>query len=246
MTDTVLVFDLETVPDVRAFAQAERLAHHPDHEVRRQMGEKVARQLFQRIVCIGSLQAERDGAGTWQPRSLDTPHVGEQDERALIQGFVARLAPVAPLLVTFNGHTFDLPVLRYRAMMHSVGAPGLAARPYFDRSRGDMLDLCDLLSGGERHARASLDELSRVLGFDGKPDHMDGKAVEGLFAAGRHGEIAAYCRSDVVNTYRCWLRYELFCGRLGERTLAASEAALAGFLQARSMTAQDSTRLGPT
>lgn len=227
----VLIFDLETVPDVTGFARAENMTRHPEHEVRRQMGEKVARQLFQRIICIGSLGAERvDGA--WHPTSLDSPHAPEQDERALIEGFVARLGG-APQLVTFNGHTFDLPVLRYRAMLCSVCAPGLAARPYFDRAGSDTIDLCDLLSGQERHARASLDELARLLDLPGKPHGVDGQAVEGMFADGKHDEIAAYCRSDVVNTYRCWLRYELFCGRLDRSQFTASEKALADFLRTR-------------
>ncbi len=236
MTAKVLVFDLETVPDVAGFARAENMTRHPEHEVRRQMGEKVARQLFQRIICIGSLAAEHvDGA--WRPTSLDSPHAPEQDERALIEGFVARLEG-APQLVTFNGHSFDLPVLRYRAMLWSVSAPGLAARPYFDRAGSDTIDLCDLLSGQERHARASLDELARLLDLPGKPHSADGQAVggqavEGLFADGKHDEIAAYCRSDVVNTYRCWLRYELFCGRLDARKFSASEKALADFLSTR-------------
>jgi predicted PolB exonuclease-like 3'-5' exonuclease len=229
MAADVLVFDLETVPDVTGFARAENMTRHSEREVRRQMGEKVARQLFQRIICIGSLAAKRvDGA--WRPASLDSPHQPEQDERALIEGFVARLAD-APQLVTFNGHTFDLPVLRYRAMLHSVGAPGLAARPYFDRTGSDTIDLCDLLSGQERHARASLDELARLLDLPGKPHGMDGQAVEGMFADGKHDEIAAYCRSDVVNTYRCWLRYELFCGRLDRSQFGASEQMLADFLK---------------
>jgi predicted PolB exonuclease-like 3'-5' exonuclease len=231
MSDRVLVFDLETVPDVAAFAQAEHLTHHPEREVRRQMGEKVARQLFQRIVCIGSLMAERGADGAWRPAALAAPHLPHGDERALIEGFVDRLLPQPPPLVTFNGHAFDLPVLRYRAMMHAVSAPGLAARAYFDRTGSDTIDLCDLLSAQERHARVSLDELSRVLGLPGKPAGVDGQAVEGLFAEGRHEEIAAYCRSDVLNTYRCWLRYELFCGRLDRAGFTASEKALADFLQ---------------
>ena len=232
MSGRVLVFDLETVPDAAAFAQAEQLTHHPAHEVRRQMGEKVARQLFQRIVCVGVLVAER-ADGVWRPAVLESPHLPECDERALIQGFVDRLLPEPPQLVTFNGHTFDLPVLRYRAMMQAVSAPGLAARAYFDRGGSDTIDLCDLLSAQERHARVSLDELSRVLGLPGKPAGVDGQAVEGLFAAGRHAEIAAYCESDVLNTYRCWLRYELFCGRLDPARFSASEKALADFLSRR-------------
>jgi predicted PolB exonuclease-like 3'-5' exonuclease len=149
----------------------------------------------------------------------------------LIQRFVDRLASAdRPRLVSFNGHTFDLPVLRYRAMMHAVPAPALGVRRYFDRSVADSIDLCDLLSAQERHARASLDELSRVLGLPGKPEGVDGTAVEAMFGEGRHAEIADYCRSDVLNTYRIWLRYELFCGRLSAAAFESSEADLGLFL----------------
>jgi predicted PolB exonuclease-like 3'-5' exonuclease len=228
--DVVLVFDIEAVPDAAAFAAAERMEAHPLTEVRRQMGEKVARQLFQRIVCIGWLVARRDAAGTWRPEDLQAPWLdpasSSRTEPALIRELVDRIAALEPRLVTFNGHTFDLPVLRYRALMHSIAAPGLAARPYFDRNGQDAVDLCDLLSAQERHARVSLDELSRALGLPGKPRDTDGAQVEAMFAAGRHQEIADYCRSDVVNTYRCWLRYELFCGRLDRAQFDRSEAAL--------------------
>jgi hypothetical protein len=44
-------------------------------------------------------------------------------------------------------------------------------------------------------------------------------------------EIAAYCESDVVNTYRVWLRYELFCGRLSDDKFQASEACLNDFMK---------------
>ena len=80
--DTVLVFDLETVPDVEAFATAEKLTGHPAWSVRRQMGEKVARQVFQRIVCIGVLMAARAADGAWQPTVLEASHGGDTSERA--------------------------------------------------------------------------------------------------------------------------------------------------------------------
>ena len=48
--------------------------------------------------------------------------------------------------VTFNGASFDLPVLRYRAMVCGVAAPGLALRPYFNRYTEDAIDLCDVLA----------------------------------------------------------------------------------------------------
>ena len=41
---------------------------------------------------------------------------------------------------------------------------------------------------------------------------MDGGEVEKYYRDGRIKEIAQYRESDVVNTYRVWLRYELFRG----------------------------------
>jgi 3'-5' exonuclease len=53
---------------------------------------------------------------------------------------------------------------------------------------------------------------------------------------GRIREIAEYCESDVVNTYRVWLRHELFRGRLSALEFDAGEAALVDFIKARGNT----------
>jgi predicted PolB exonuclease-like 3'-5' exonuclease len=47
------------------------------------------------------------------------------------------------------------------------------------------------------------------MGLPGKPDGMTGAEVEKYYRDGHIREIADYCESDVVNTYRVWLRYEL-------------------------------------
>ena len=138
--------------------------------------------------------------------------------------------------MTFNGNTFDLPVLRYRAMIHAVAAPGLTARPYFNRYTEDALDLCDVLSSFAPHTKASLNELSRIMGLPGKPESIDGTEVERYFLDGKIKEIADYCETDVVNTYRVWLRYELFRGKLSDVAFQVSEANLNEFIKARSNT----------
>jgi 3'-5' exonuclease len=61
------------------------------------------------------------------------------------------------------------------------------------------------------------------MGMPGKPDGIDGDQVEKYFREGKIKEIAEYCETDVLNTYRVWLRYELFRGRLTETTHQASE-----------------------
>jgi predicted PolB exonuclease-like 3'-5' exonuclease len=165
--------------------------------------------------------------------ALGAPHVGERTEKQLIGAFCDKIAELTPQLVTFNGNSFDLPVLRYRAMIHDVSAPGLAARPYFTRYTEDAVDLCDILSSFAPHTKASLNELSKIMGMPGKPEGIDGTDVERYFLEGRIKEIADYCETDVVNTYRVWLRYELFRGRLSESEHQASECSLAYFIAAR-------------
>jgi 3'-5' exonuclease len=49
-------------------------------------------------------------------------------------------------------------------------------------------------------------------------------------------EIAEYCESDVLNTYRVWLRHELFRGRLSHAEFQASEANLIEFVRVHSNT----------
>jgi predicted PolB exonuclease-like 3'-5' exonuclease len=67
------------------------------------------------------------------------PHIGDRPEKELITSFVNRIAELTPQLITFNGSGFDLPVLRYRAMVHAIAAIGLAARPYFHRYSQDAI-----------------------------------------------------------------------------------------------------------
>ena len=60
--------------------------------------------------------------------------------------------------------------------------------------------------------------------------------MERYHREGRIREIADYCESDVLNTYRVWLRYELFRDRLTDAAFHASEANLVDFVKARGNT----------
>ena len=229
MTQSVLVWDIESVPDLKGFALANELVGKSDDEVREKLGDKFPKHIYHSIVCIGALVAHRED-DRWTVDAIGAPHVGERTEKALIQTFVAMIAQLTPQLVTFNGNSFDLPVLRYRAMTNEVSAPGLSMRPYFNRYSEDALDLCDALASFSPNAKATLDEISRVMGLPGKPDGVGGKEVDSYFRQGRIKEIADYCETDVVNTYRVWLRYELFRGKLTEATYQASEADLGDWI----------------
>jgi predicted PolB exonuclease-like 3'-5' exonuclease len=231
----VIVWDIETVPDLQGFAAANGFGGRSDDEIRAELGDKFPKHIYHSIICIGALVARwRDDR--WAVDALGAPHVGERSEKELISSFVDRIAELSPKLVTFNGSSFDLPVLRYRAMVHGVAAPGLASRPYFNRYTEDAIDLCDVLSSFSSQAKASLHELCRVMGLPGKPDGMTGAEVEKYYRDGHIREIAEYCESDVHNTYRVWLHYELFRGRLSAAAFQGSEAYLLDFIRARGNT----------
>ncbi len=228
----VIVWDLETVPDLQALARVHGLDPTDEAGVREKIGDGFAKPPFHKIACIGALVAERvDGA--WLVRMLGAPHFEQRSEADLIAGFVERIAELRPQLVTFNGSSFDLPVLRYRAMMHSISAPGLAFRAYFNRYTEDALDLCDCLASFEQRGKMKLDDLCRAFGLPGKPDGIDGSKVDEFVRAGRIAEVSAYAEADVVSTYRLWLRYELFRGTLTRSDFDASEDNLLGFISER-------------
>ena len=113
-------------------------------------------------------------------------------------------------------------------MIHGLPAPGLQVRSYFHRYRGDHVDLCDALSSFSHGGKAKLDELSRIMGLPGKPEGIDGSRVEALFREGRMEEIVDYCLSDVLDSYRLWLRYELFRGALDHDRFAFSDSRAIG------------------
>jgi 3'-5' exonuclease len=239
---SVIVWDLETVPDLSGYATAKGLFGQNSECVREDMGDKFPKHIYHSIVCIGAVIAHFEG-GSWMVDAIGAPHVGERSERELIVAFVDKIAELRPQLVTFNGNGFDLPVLRYRAMIHGVSAPGLACRPYFKRYSSDALDLCDELSSFSANAKVKLDELCKILGFAGKPTEIDGSEVETYFKEGRIEEIAAYCETDVVNTFRVWLRYELFCGRIVPSSYEKTEANLAAFVRSHSFSKPHLTEL---
>ena len=233
MSDSsVIVWDLETTPDIAAAGRILGLNAEPAQTIRDALGNGFPKLPLHSIVCIGALVAERTGEG-WTVKALGAPHIGERTEAELIEAFVKKIEELQPRFVTFNGSGFDLPVLRYRAMHHSISAPGLRSRNYFNRYSDDAVDLCDVLASYGSSTKVKLDELAKSFDLPGKPEGMDGSLVEAYVRDGRIQEVSEYCESDVINTYRIWLRYEVFRGTLAPLELEHSERDLSEFVQRR-------------
>jgi hypothetical protein len=103
MKSSVIVWDLETVPDLAGFAAANDLVGKSDIEVREAIGDKFPKHIYHSIVCIGALIAHRE-PDHWAVDAIGAPHVGERTEKELITGLCTfaqlaawcrRLAPMA-------------------------------------------------------------------------------------------------------------------------------------------------------
>lgn len=222
----VLVFDIETIPDV---AGLRALNSHPkemsDADVaaaafaarREKTGSDFLQHHLHRVAAISCVFRDDEG---FRVRSLGTLEDGEQK---LVHDFFRIIDKYTPQLVSWNGGGFDLPVLHYRAMVNGVTASrywemgeddrDFKWNNYLSRYHTRHLDLMDLLALYTGRANAPLDELAKLCGFPGKLG-VDGSQVWTLYQEGRLAEIRDYCETDVVNTYLVYCRYLLMRGAL--------------------------------
>ena len=118
-----------------------------------------------------------------------------------------------PTLVSFNGRTFDLPLLELAAFRYGISVPGWfnvkakSFEQYRNRFNLDAhIDLQELLTNfGSTRFTGGLNLAANLLGKPGKMD-IQGHMVQDMFYEGRVAEINDYCRCDVLDTYFVFLR----------------------------------------
>ncbi|HTN50498.1 MAG TPA: 3'-5' exonuclease [Burkholderiaceae bacterium] len=216
----ILVFDIETVPDVAGLRRLRpawgalpdiEIAQRAFDERRERTGSDFLPLHLHRVVAISC--AFRDDQG-FRVRSIGN---ADDDEGRLIQSFFATVERHSPQLVSWNGGGFDLPVLHYRGLMHGVQAGrywelgdedrDFRYNNYINRYHLRHLDLMDVLAMYQPRASVPLDDLARLCGFAGKLG-MDGSKVWEAFQAGGIEQIRHYCETDVVNTYLVYTRFQ--------------------------------------
>jgi 3'-5' exonuclease len=250
-----LAFDIETVPDVSLGRRLYGLEGLGDAEVakamftlrRQRTGDEFLPHAQQRIVAVSCVLRSRDGVRLW---SLGDPTSSESE---LLERFFDGIERFSPVLVSWNGCGFDLPVLHYRGLRAGVraarywetGDEDVAFRynNYLGRYHWRHIDLMDVLAGYQHRARASLADTAALVGLPGKLG-FDGSQVWEAWLAGDIVRIRRYCETDVLNTYLIYVRFELLRGRLTRERYAeeiervkawlrgAAEPHYAEFLQA--------------
>ncbi|KAA3623247.1 MAG: 3'-5' exonuclease [Proteobacteria bacterium] len=239
----VLVFDIETIPDIDLGARLYELQGLSENDVakamfakrRAQTGSEFLPHYMHRVVAISIVLKSKSQFKVW---SLGDESSSEEE---LIRRFFDGIDRFQPTLVSWNGGGFDLPVLHYRALIHGVDAQrywdtGDLDREfrwnnYLNRFHARHTDLMDVLSGYQARAVAPLNQVAVMLGFPGKLG-MSGSAVWPAYLDGRLGDIRDYCETDVLNTYLVYRRWEVTRGNLDKEGFNAECDAIREYLAA--------------
>lgn len=126
-----------------------------------------------------------------------------------------------PTLVSFNGRTFDLPLLELAAFRYGLSVPGwfnVGAKSFEQyRNRYNLdahLDLQEILTNfGSSRFTGGLNLATNLLGKPGKMD-VQGHMVQDLYDRGEVGKINDYCRCDLLDTYFVFLRTRVLFGEI--------------------------------
>jgi predicted PolB exonuclease-like 3'-5' exonuclease len=225
----VLVFDIESIPDVAGLrllrgappelsdAEVYEAWRHEREE--KKQGDFMPHHL-QRVLAISCVFRNAEGLRIHSFVDRDGASEGK-----IIQNFFRTVEQKTPQLVSWNGGGFDLPVLHYRGLRH-----GVVAGKYWDLGEDDRefkwnnyisryhtrhLDLMDLLALYQPRANAPLDAMAKLCGFPGKLG-MDGSQVYAAYLEGKLEDIRRYCETDVMNTYLLYCRFQKMRGGFTE------------------------------
>ena len=229
MSWPVLVFDIESIPDILGLrALRGESTETSDEQVyaawlaeRKEKGQSDFTPLhLQRILVISVVFRNAEGLRIHSFVDRDGASEGK-----VVQTFFNSIEKHQPQLVSWNGSGFDLPVLHYRGLRH-----GVEASKYWDMGEDDReykwnnyisryhmrhLDLMDLLAMYSPKNNAPLDAMAKLCGFPGKLG-MDGSQVYAQYLAGQTDDIRRYCETDVMNTYLVYCRFQKMRGGLTE------------------------------
>ncbi len=222
----ICVLDCETIPDtelVRAHFGIEGEDEHVTQQALAQheaaTGSTFLPHPFHKIVAISAVFADDYGhfikVGTFP---------GESEEE-ILREFLAYLDRSNPRLVTFNGRTFDIPLILMRSLRYNLSCPAYFEKenPKYNKTKWENyrsryseqfhLDLMDVIGNFGAVRGLKLDTLCQMVGLPGKYD-VSGDQVTALFYQGELEKIQEYCESDVLNTYLLFLKYELLQGHI--------------------------------
>lgn len=242
----ILVFDIETIPDLttgkRLYSNLQGLSDDNALTALMAIREAEAGNAFMKlplhkIACLSFLWVDL-AKGKFSLKSLS---LNEYSEKEILTTFFRAFDKTPmPILVSWNGTGFDIPVILYRALHHKLSAPKLfndnGKNSYTSRYGTMNMDLMDKLSLHNYAYKQNLNTVSALCGIAGKGD-TDGSQVVPMVKNGEWEKLTTYCESDVLNTWFIYLRHRLLLGGIDEN----QHDTLVAFSQQKLNTLLDST-----
>ncbi|MDO4896020.1 MAG: 3'-5' exonuclease [Moraxella sp.] len=218
MTAPILVFDIETIPDLATGRVLYGIDTPNDDDAlsalialrQAEAGHDFMRLPLHQVACLSFLWVE-NGQFTLRSLSLET-----MSEAEILSTFL-RAFTKKPTIVSWNGANFDLPVLLYRMTHHKLNAhlitnAGVGKHDYLHRYSENHIDLMDKFSFGTWGNKQKLDTIASLCGFAGKGD-VDGSQVVPMVKQGQWQKLTTYCESDVLNTWLVYLRWQMLTSK---------------------------------
>ncbi|OTG83197.1 3'-5' exonuclease [Acinetobacter sp. ANC 4558] len=221
----ILIFDIETITDLKSGAHLHQLDLPAEDleqalmKLRRQdAGTDFQRIALHEIVCISGLWIDELGAMTLFSFSQEN-----DSEAEILRKFLSIFDKRHPTLVSWNGAQFDLPVILFRTMYHGLAAPSLFDQGEIDTQKRynnyqnryhqrhiDLMDVMAMFNG--RHFQ-KLDDIAHLLGFPGKRGET-GYHIPAYIRTKQWLKLTSYCEGDVLNTWLIYIRWQLLKGQL--------------------------------
>lgn len=245
------ILDIETVPDYAAWTQGE-----PTYKLHMVPGEVGVRAIesprfppphAHRVVAISYVDVFFDPELSpkyryassmtdcrWsRPTSKNNTEAATNllaniDERYLLSEFGQAITPETHF-VTWNGRTFDLPVIALRSLKH-----GIPCKWYYGSkdvryrySPEGHLDLMDFWADYGASRPMKLNDACRLIGLPGKTD-MTGASIEEIYRStisdpdvdlkATCAAVARYCLQDSIQTALLWVRSRHHIGKVTTET----------------------------
>lgn len=173
----ILVFNIETTLDLTSGAHLHGLSHLAEQDIeqalnklrRQETGSDFQRLPLHKISCISGLWVDENGL-----RLFSFSHT-TLTELEILEKFLSIFEKRHPILVSWNGAQFDLPVILLRAMYYGLSAPRLFDQGEIDQQRRfnnyqnryhqQHIDLMDSMSMFNRQNFQKLDDIAAFLGL---------------------------------------------------------------------------------
>ena len=257
MSDAVahLIFDVESIADGDLIARVRYSEENlsPDEAVAKYQAERLEKtgstfipHTFMVPIAVVIAKVSEDFR-LLDIKSLDEPKSpGEPGFRPHVmtkhfwQGWEAYHMPQ---WVTFNGRTFDIPLMELAAFRFGLSVP-----KWFDESgyksrrnrfsTASHLDLQELLTNfSAARFNGGLNLAAQSLGKPGKMG-LSGDQVQSYYDRGDLKAISDYCRCDVLDTYFVFLRSMVMTGKIDLRRETELVAIAKAWIESQQETCQ--------